>query len=264
MDIEAEERQRARTALAGIARVLVHTIADLDFLKKLGLAENVTLLPHGAPPPRADAREPRLLARSDAAIIGCYGFFLPRKGIDQLIQAVALLRQDWPALRLRLVNAEYGIPESAAEIAACRALAARHGVPVEWHTDFLTDEASLALLASCDIVALPYQVSNEASSAALRTALGAGGVVAVTPLPLFDEAGDAVVRFGGHDPASLAAGLGPRGAAVGHPLLDDVEQRRHTQRAAALWLSERGWPSIAARLRGMLTGLARADPAESS
>jgi FkbM family methyltransferase len=256
MDIEAEERQRARTALAGIARVLVHTIADLDFLKKLGLAENVTLLPHGAPPPRADAREPRLLARSDAAIIGCYGFFLPRKGIDQLIQAVALLRQDWPALRLRLVNAEYGIPESAAEIAACRALAARHGVPVEWHTDFLTDEASLALLASCDIVALPYQVSNEASSAALRTALGAGGVVAVTPLPLFDEAGDAVVRFGGHDPASLAAGLGP--------LLDDVEQRRHTQRAAALWLSERGWPSIAARLRGMLTGLARADPAESS
>jgi len=251
MDIEAEERRRALAALAGIARVIVHTVADLNFLKELGLADNTTMLPHGAPP-RATARPPRPLARSEAARIGCYGFFLPRKGIDRLIEAVALLRRDWPSLCLRLVNAEYGIPESAAEIAACRALAERHGVPVEWHTEFLDNEESLALLMECDIVALPYQASNEGSSAALRTALSAGGVVAVTPLPLFEEAGDAVVRFGGLDPASLAAGLGR--------LLEDADLRARTRQAAAEWLGARGWPGIAARLRGMLTGLARRGP----
>ena len=249
MDTPAGERATALAALAGIARVIVHTIADINFLKGLGLVANVTLLPHGASP-RAPAPPPRLLTREDEAVIGCYGFFLPGKGIDTLIRAVAILRRQWPRARLQLVDADYGTPESAAEIAVCRALATELDVPVTWHTDFLPTARSLALLQECDIVALPYQPSKEASSAALRTSLSAGGVVAVTEIPIFEEAADAVFRFSGADPDSISQGLSE--------LLGDNELRNRTQRAASRWLADRNWGDTAARLLGMLTGLTRA------
>jgi FkbM family methyltransferase len=248
-DIAPEEQAAALAALAGVARVIVHTLADLNLLKGLGLVGNVTMLPHGAPAPIAGPPI-RRLGLDDEVRIGCYGFFLPGKGIGELIAAAAILRRQGRKLRLCLVNADYGTPDSAREIAACRALAEEQGVPVAWHTDFLPGAESLALLGACDIVALPYQASREASSAALRTALSAGGVVAVTPLSLFDEAAGAVFRLPGSDPAGIAAGLAE--------LIDDTALRARTREAAARWLAERAWPDIAARLQGMLRGLVRA------
>ena len=203
------------------------------------------------PAPRGPAKADRPLPAGEAApLIGCYGFFLPDKGIPQLIEAVALLRKQWPLARLRLVNAEYDLPQSAHEIAACRALAASLDVPVEWETSFLPHERSRALLAACDVVALAYQGSLEASSAAVRTALSAGPPVAVTPLPLFDEAADAVFRFGGTGAAAVADGLAE--------LLGDAGRRAGLRAAGTAWLAARDWHVVAQRFGGMLRGLARA------
>jgi FkbM family methyltransferase len=247
MDIAADARQAALDALGGVARVLVHTLADVNFLKDLGLIDNVTLLPHGTPAAAA-GEAPRALTPADAPLIACYGFFLPGKGIGALIEAADILRRTWPHLRLRLVNADYGTPESASEIAACRALAEARGAPVEWHCDFLPDAESRALLADADIVALPYGESKEASSAALRTALSAGGVVAVTGARLFDEAAEAVFRLPGFSSEDIAAGL--------DTLLNDAALRARVQQGAAAWLAARRWDDIGRRLHGMLTGLA--------
>ena len=247
LDIGSAERARAVIALHAAARVLVHTLADLDLLKGLGLVGNVMLLPHGAMLPVA-APLPRRLTVTDTPVIGCYGFFLPGKGIGALIEAMAMLRRRWPNARLRLVNAAYGTPESADEIATCRTLAASLGVPIEWHTDFLPHPRSLDLLGECDVVALPYQASQEASSAALRGALGAGTAVAVTPLPLFDEAEDAVFRFAGLTADQLAVGLAG--------LLDNVRRREDLRRTASSWLADRNWNDLGSRLGGLLRGLA--------
>jgi glycosyltransferase involved in cell wall biosynthesis len=248
LDIAPQEREAALHAMRQVARVLVHTLADLNFLNGLGVVDNVTLMPHGAPP-RPPARLARTLSPGDEVIVGCYGFFLPGKGIAALIEALAALRETWPLAILRLVNAQYDTPESAYEIASCRALAEERGVPVEWQTEFLPHEQSHALLAGCDVVALPYELSKESSSAALRSALGAGSVIAVTPLELFDEAGDAVFRFSAGDPASIAQGLSH--------LLADEGLRTRLRDAAGQWLDDRSWNDISARLLGMLTGLAR-------
>ena len=243
-NLSAERRARVVAAFGGIARVLVHTPADVRRLQSFGLADNVTLLPHGATPVIAGRRR-----SLQTPTIGCYGFFLPGKGIQALIEAVAMLRERWPTVALRLVNADYGTPESAAEIASCRALAESLGVTAEWHTDFLENARSLELLGECQIVALPYQTSKEASSAALRTALSAGTAVAVTPLPLFEEAGDSVFTLPGTEPAEIAAGL--------HELLSSDGLRQRVEQAAATWLLQRNWPEVGARLGGMLRGLAR-------
>ncbi len=245
----AKERRDAVAALAGIARVLVHTVADLNLLKQLGLFANVTLLPHGTQPSgRPQAARP--LTADSTPIIGCYGFFLQGKGIPQLIDAMTAIRAQFPNAQLRLVNADYGSPESAAEIGACLRAVERAGLVgvVEFHTGFLTNSDSLELLAECDVVVLPYQGSRESSSAALRTALGAGVPVAVTPLPLFDEAGDAVARLPGLDSAALAEGL--------IALLADAQRRMQVQVAAQHWLRDRDCRKVASRLQGMLLGLA--------
>ena len=249
LDVAEEDRGPILVALAGVARIVVHTIHDVNQLKALGLVANVVMIPQGALALSEPAGIPVAPTKGGPAIIGCYGFFFKDKGILQLIEAVARLRDHYGEVRLRLVNAQYDAGDSAREIARCRlaAEAAGLGGAIEWHTDFLPDQESLELLSDCDLIALPYQVSKEGSSAALRMAMTAGVPVAVTPLPLFDEAGPAVHRFHGTDSADVAYGIGF--------LLDRPEQRQAIQVEMRLWLDRRQWPLIAKRFHGMLKGL---------
>jgi glycosyltransferase involved in cell wall biosynthesis len=242
------ERHTVIAALRGVTRVLVHQVSDLNRLKDYGLVANVTHFPHGAPP-RFKARDARPLSDADAPVIGSYGFFLPGKGISKLIRALPHLRQEWPRVKLRLVNAQYDSPVSADEIARCKALAESIGVDdmIDWHTDFQADNNSLALLADCDLLVLPYDESNESASGAVRIALASGAPVSVTPAAIFDELGEAVFRFSGFEQDSINQGIGR--------LLQDQQTRRQKQDDAAAWLSQRQWPALARRMNGLLRGL---------
>jgi FkbM family methyltransferase len=250
LDLTATERDWVTTSLAAVARVVVHTVADLNVLKQVGLTDNTTLLPHGTPPahPAAPARK---LMPDTPLLIGSYGFMLPDKGVTTLIEAFVGLHRHWPRARLRLVNAEYDTPESAAEVRACHTMVTHAGLEdaVEWHTEFLPNERSIELLGGCDVVALPYRQSKESSSASLRTALCAGVPVIATPLAIFDEAEGAVARFSGVTPPDVAAGL--------NGFLADQGARAACQRAARDWLAARDWNIVGARYAGMLVGLCR-------
>jgi glycosyltransferase involved in cell wall biosynthesis/Flp pilus assembly protein TadD len=246
-DVDAEERDALLAALEKQARVLVHSVHDLNALKAYGLVDNVALFPHGAHQGVADRRGLRDFG--DAPIIGCYGFFLPHKGIHQLVAAFALIRARWPMARLRLVNARHPAQESADEIARCRALAAELGVDpaIEWLNDYLPNERSLELLGECDVVALPYQETRESASGALHMALASRIPVLVTPLRIFDDAQDAVVRTIGVESADLAAGL--------TKLLESNGSREEVCEAARKWLDDHDWRHLAERLRGVAIGL---------
>jgi len=246
----AEEiQQEVIGALRNVARVLVHTIADLNLLKKLGLMENVTLFPHGAAQSIKARPAQDLPSNITGPLIGCYGFFLPDKGISRLVEAAAALRQHWPSLRLRLVNARYPEALSADEIAACQATAAALGIneAIQWMTDYLPHEASIHLLSECDVVVLPYTDSTQSVSGAVRVALASGAPVATTRIGLFEELDDAVARLPNSSTEEFANAL--------RSLLMDVEMRRHLQKAASVWLEEHRWSHLARRLHGMLSGL---------
>lgn len=250
LTIDEAARRAVVAALRRVARILVHTLADVDLLDSLGLIEQATLLPHPAPMAGPAAITVRALPSDAAPVVGSTGFFLPDKGLGALVAAVASLRRHWPGIRLRLVNAEYDDPASAAEIAACRHLAESEGLAVEWHTNFIPLEQQAELLAGCDLLVLPYQRSLEASSAAMRNALGSLVPVAVTPLPLFEEAGDAVFRLAGMECRALAMGI--------EELLLDPGKRLRLQDAAATWLRPRAAADVARRLHGLMLGLVTA------
>jgi glycosyltransferase involved in cell wall biosynthesis/Flp pilus assembly protein TadD len=236
-------------ALRLAARVLVHSVSDLNLLKVLGLIDNVTLFPHGANRSPLAPAPVRSFAGGGAPLIGAYGFFFSHKGFDRLIQGLPALRERWPKMRLRFVTAEHQDGASGPEIARCRGLAEALGVAgaIEWYTDFLPDERSLALLNECDIKSQPNRDTTESSSAAARTALASRSPVAVTPIRIFEELDGVVLRLPGDEANNLAGRI----AAI----LDDEDGRRQAIEAAGKWLDDHNWQTMAARLKGMVTGI---------
>jgi glycosyltransferase involved in cell wall biosynthesis len=234
-------------------RLYVHSIPDLNHLKALGLVNNVVFFPQGVlPTPRPDpaARSQITDAPSNATIIAAYGFLLPHKGLQQLIQAFSLLVSKDPSLHLLLVNALYPAPQSTLEHQACKALIKKLNLikQVTLLTDYLPDVACAATLQAADLVIYPYQQTQESSSAAVRMGLASGRPVAVTPLAIFDDVADAVHRLPGTDPQALATGI--------RALLDDPTALKEQTAKTAQWVASRQWPLLSLRLLNTIDGLA--------
>ena len=246
---EWPDRERVLKALHRASRILVHNVRDLIWLRSSHEFDNVTLFPHGAmrlPIARPLARE---LPGQAGPVIGTYGFMRPNKGIDVLIEAFALICHEWPGARLRMVTAEYPHEDSPAEIGRCQALARSLGVEnsIEWHTDYLSDEDSLALLHGCDLLVLPRKRDGESASGSARVAMASQVPVLVTPIEIFEEMGQAVIRADGTHMEAIAAGI------VG--ALHNQKMRQQTVDNSDRWLAEHDWGRMSERLYGLICAL---------
>ena len=196
-------QQQLHQALRAAALVVVHTQRDIGLINAFGLS-HVRRIPQGCPS-GGEAAVPRKLLPQHAPVIGCTGFLMRHKGVRDLIRAASDLRATWPRLRLRLVMSHYGSRGSEAEWRACKSLARklRFEDHIEWHTGFLPEADTLALLQGCDLIVLPYQHTEESSSAAARMAVASGVPTLVSDLPIFDDLGDAVGRVNHVTPGGL-------------------------------------------------------------
>ncbi len=237
-----------RESLAGCARLLVHSVGDLNRLLSFGLADNLLLFPHGVIETQPPVQGPQQLAAGlqSKTVVASYGFLLPHKGVPELIEAFALLAPRNPDLHLLLVNAEYPVPESANMVASCRAriqqadLAGR----VTLVSDYLEDADSLAWLGLADCILFPYQHTQESSSAAVRWGLSTGKPVLCTPLDIFEDVAEAVTFLPGSSSEALAEGL--------RAYLQQRPQAKQQQ-----WLRTHAWSAVSTRLRNILIALAR-------
>ena len=158
LEITKAKRHYVLAALTAAMRIVVHTMADLNRLRELGLIENATLFPYGVPVRATSGLPARELEPAGAGpLIGFYGSFQPDHGLGELIAAFVLLYRDWPNAHLRLVNAEYGSVASAAATVSYRVITEQAGMAqaVEWNLEFLPDSQSIGLLSACDIVVSP-------------------------------------------------------------------------------------------------------------
>ena len=231
-------------------RILVHSLNDVNRLKKLGLSHNVTLLPHGIVP--VTNSEP---LEVNPWLVATYGFFLPHKGLEQAIRAIALLREKGLPVRLRMVNAEYPAAISTECIQSALQLITTLKLNdfVELHTEFLPDKQSMALLQEASLVLFPYQATSESSSAAVRSGLSSGRPVVVTPIPIFDDVSPAVHKLDGIVPEAIAQGLESflQSVASGDPAFLKAEED------ASNWRNTHGFDCIAERLYGILSACFR-------
>jgi glycosyltransferase involved in cell wall biosynthesis len=238
-------------SLAGCARLMVHSVGDLNRLKDFGLRDNLLMFPHGVidtPPPAPGLRQ-QAANLSGKTVIASYGFLLPHKGMPELIEAFALLAKKDPKMHLLLVNAEYPVPVSAELAETCRQRIAQPDLEgrVTLITDYLTDEESLAWLGIADAIVFPYQHTQESSSAAVRWGLSTGRPVFCTPLAIFEDVAEAVTFLPGTDSVSMADGL--------------YKNLQHGSTALqANWLRNHGWTTVSARLRNVLLALSAENP----
>ncbi|BCG81536.1 hypothetical protein MesoLj113b_50780 [Mesorhizobium sp. 113-3-3] len=236
-------------------RLLAHAPADVARLEAMGLIDNVTLFPLGV---IAGADRPARARQSrDGTLIASFGFCLPGKGLPELVEAIGILVKQGVSMRLLMLNAQYPASVSEDEVEKVRRTIHQFDLEglVDLRTDYLSDEQCLLLLQEADLIVNSYQATGEAASAAARFSLASGSPLLVTPIPIFDELGDAVFRMPGVSPGDIAKGIAET---LGH-LEHDTQQCRSVRSAALEWRNAHDFKNQGAILMGMIEAIRR-DP----
>jgi glycosyltransferase involved in cell wall biosynthesis len=236
-------------SLATVDRLLVHSQADLERLQTFGLKDNVELFPHGYVDygffDRMACRQ-LLQLPPDDLIIGSYGFLLPHKGIEKLIETLALLRAAGKRAKLLLANALYPVRESEQHLSFCRRLAQDQGVAddVIFETRFLHREVGVRMLAACDVIIYPYQSSAESVSGAVRFGIASRRPVMCSPLPIFSDVSTVVHFLRGFRPQDICEDL--------QRFLSDEAGRERLSQRQAEWVERHSWSRMAKLLEEKL------------
>ncbi len=255
--IPNKKLSRLTQAFNRCGRVLVHSINDLNRLKTMGLVDNVTLFPHGVIDFESisshEDQGSNLKPQKNQFVVASYGFFLPNKGLLELIDALSLLRASGLNAQLIMVNAEYPIPESSSLIRQAKLKISEYGLQhaVTLSTDYISDIECIKSIARADLIVYPYQQTLESASGAVRYGMASGKPVAVTPLSIFDDVADATFILPGMTPEDLAKGI----LSIEKSLRTYDQKSKMIKEAALSWQEQHNYSRVGNRLSGLLQAL---------
>lgn len=174
------------------AALIVHQEKDKELLCSYGIEGKIIhVINHGQVVyPEISAKIAQKQQNiSSGPIIGSYGFFLSHKGIKEVIQAVAILKDEFPRILYTPVCALYEGNVSVEYYNECVAEVERLGVQdnVKFITDFLPNAESMAHLQACDVLLMPYKPTKESASGAIRFCMAVNRPIITTRQPIFDE-----------------------------------------------------------------------------
>ncbi len=192
--------------------VVVMTSAAAKLLRQVNVVGNtpIDVIPHGAATPSAS------LARTSAASVQflTWGLIGPGKGIEWAIDALPKLRDLVPPPQYVISGRTHPKVLAAAGEAYRTMLEGRvvaNGVRdlVRFDNTYRDLEALGALIAAADVVILPYDTSDQATSGVLVDAVAAGKPVIATSFPHSREllGGGAGIIVPHRDPAALAGAM---------------------------------------------------------
>jgi glycosyltransferase involved in cell wall biosynthesis len=193
----------------------------------------VAVIPHGslwtpAPPKRGERRD-----------VITWGLLGPGKGLENAIEAVAMLRDLEPRLRYRIVGRTHPVVARREGAAYRRKLedlviSLRLDDVVEFVDRYLDDDELYRLVADSHAVVTPYETVEQVTSGVLVDAVAAGRPVVATRFPhaveMLNGGAGLVVE---HEPTSLADAL--------RSLLEDDHLYERAVNAAASRSSEISW-----------------------
>jgi glycosyltransferase involved in cell wall biosynthesis len=257
VDLMPDQRlYRIRKTLARCHRVLVHSLVDLNRLKALGLVSQVSLFPHGILDFHKKYDAEMYLNNPNmerTIVLASYGFFLPHKGLLELIEVVGRLIEIGYQVNLKMINSEYPNKDSAELIIRAKKMIESLKLKdhIEMVTDYLTDEQSTRLLQTADVLIYPYQRTGESASGAVRYGLALGKPVMVTPLTIFDDVTEVVYQLPGLGVDEIEAGV--------IQMLDEIKggsKRLNIKRSKLLrWKQQHSYGILGKRLSNILNVL---------
>jgi glycosyltransferase involved in cell wall biosynthesis/SAM-dependent methyltransferase len=190
--------------------LLVHSKQDEERLASFGVRDNVRLVPHGNLVFPAESK----WLRKDFGIpfqpvVGTFGFLLPHKGILELLEAIKILREEFPSIGFLAQCALHqdGISREFESLVRRRIEDLGLTSCVLLSTDFLSPEEAVLFLQLSDLIVLPYKRTQESSSASVRFALATGRPVITTDLGIFGDVSQATYQLESDEPKTLAAGI---------------------------------------------------------
>ncbi|NUM33095.1 MAG: glycosyltransferase [Candidatus Brocadiae bacterium] len=211
-------------------RILLHTEIGRNVLVQMGVGAEITVVAHGIRTlPVADKKS------MSGAIILSYGFLQPSKGFHFVIDALPLLKNDFPDLHYRISGATRAGEENYPEMLRQRAKKNKVENMIEIQEKFLTENELSQEIANADIVIFPYPHHLVGSSGAVTPALAMGAAIITSPIPYFEDLGDAVLRATNHE--EIAQSI--------KNLLVNSYLRKGLQQKAKNLAESRKWPEIA-------------------
>jgi glycosyltransferase involved in cell wall biosynthesis len=243
-----------RHALSGATRLLVHTLEDMNRLKRAGFIDNVVYFPHGiydSPKPEQMTAKSYWQIPEASPVIATFGFLMPHKGQQVLLEALAQLPPPYDQTHLLMLNTVLPEPGSQGEWQACQEKINALGLQARVHveTQFLVEAVALQHLAMADAIVFPYQYTKESASGAVRMGLATRRPVVVTPLAIFDDVAPVSYRLAGTDVTAITNGLlDLLGKYRGNGAIPEFLDQAHQMLAA------RDWVMLSKRLKNMVEG----------
>jgi glycosyltransferase involved in cell wall biosynthesis len=179
-------------------------------LGSFGVTQHAHILPHGNPVyPSLDRSLRKQWGIDLNPVISTFGFLLPHKGILELLEAVQILRAEFPDLGLMAQCAMHRDRISHAFEPVVRRRIVELGLEdcVLLSTTFVAPEDAMFFLQLSDLVVLPYKNTQESSSASVRFALGSGRPVITTKNPIFTDVSGSTMQVETTRPEDLAAAI---------------------------------------------------------
>ncbi|HLD04068.1 MAG TPA: glycosyltransferase [Candidatus Dojkabacteria bacterium] len=174
------------------SRIYLHSYSDLSVLQIKGF-QNVKYWPHGVKEfPEVDKLklQKKLGLTGFNPVISSHGLIHERKGLLELLQAVKLLKKEYPDILFLSVNAlNPNNITSSATFDRMKKLARDLDLQknVIFISEFLAVEEIIKLLQASDVIVLPYQDVREGASGAVRTSFSAVRPVIITESQIMSE-----------------------------------------------------------------------------
>jgi glycosyltransferase involved in cell wall biosynthesis len=150
-------------ALAAASLYLATAESEYDDIRSFGLPQPVAVIPNGIDMPNVSAEASQTGGRSVLSL----GRIHPKKGLDNLIRAWALIELTFPEWKLRIVG-----PDQVGHTAELTQLIQSLKLKNVFIEDAVFGEAKTELMASVDLFVLPSRSENFAMTVAESLALG--------------------------------------------------------------------------------------------
>ena len=227
------------------AAFIVHQAEDINYLIKHGVKRSlIRVIPLGQLTcPQEDKNRVRdcLGIQDKEPVLASYGFLLPNKGVQKTIEAIALLKNQYPNILFIASCAMFGLDVSKEYYENCRNTVNELGLQdnVVMIPDYLEPEESFKLLHAADACVMVYDKTHESSSGAVRFCAAALRPILTTRQNIFKEFEEGTLQIEDNSPSEIAKGLTQL-------LKDSGLQRRLVERLKAK-IDEISWRNVGAQ-----------------
>jgi glycosyltransferase involved in cell wall biosynthesis len=215
--------------------------------------EQVNVIPHGVPPiqPHGRTRIKEQLDLTGRTLITTFGLVDPRKGLEYMIEAMQVVREQDPTALYLIVgktHPELVRREGEAYRRQLLQLVKDRGLQahVEFVDEYLTQAQIVEYLLASDVYVTPYLDPQQITSGTLAYALGAGKAIVSTPYP---HAAEVVTRERG-----ILVPFRSQSALAESTLriLGDPALKQSLEHAAYAYGRETAWPRVGQRTMAIL------------